>query len=143
LIEEGYRYDSSLFPIARPGYGYPSAPRHPHWLTRAGGALFEAPPATLRLMGVTLPAAGGAYFRLFPYALARAALRQAGAHGHSGTFYLHPWELDPDQPRLGVDPLTRARHYGGLRGVTRKLERLLREFRFTAIADAPTLADAA
>lgn len=143
LIEEGYRYDSSLFPIARPGYGYRSAPRHASWLQREGGALFEAPPATLRLMGVTLPAAGGAYFRLFPYALARAALRQAGAHGHSGTFYLHPWELDPDQPRLGVDPLTRARHYGGLRGVTRKLERLLREFRFTAIADAPTLADAA
>jgi len=140
LIEAGYRYDSSLFPIPRRGYGYPGAPRVPHWLERSGGKLYEVPPTTVRAFGLTLPAGGGAYFRLFPYAVVRAALNQAAAQGTPGTFYLHPWELDPDQPRLAVNRLTRVRHYGGLRGVARKLERLLGEFRFTAIASAPSLA---
>jgi len=142
LLEAGYRYDSSLFPVARRGYGYPGAKRAPHWLARGGGRLYEVPPTTLRAFGLTLPAGGGAYFRFFPYAVVRAALNQAAAQGTSGTFYLHPWELDPDQPRMAVSRVTRIRHYGGLRGVARKLERLLGEFRFTAIASAPALAAA-
>ena len=140
LIEAGYRYDSSLFPVARRGYGYPGMPRVPHWLDRQGGKLYEVPPTTMRAFGLTLPVGGGAYFRLFPYAVVRAALNQAAARGAAGTFYLHPWELDPDQPRVAVNRLTRVRHYGGLRGVARKLELLLGEFRFTAIASAPALA---
>lgn len=140
LVEEGYRYDSSLFPIVRRGYGYPGASRSPSWLKRSAGCLFEVPPATLRTFGATLPAGGGAYFRLLPYGLVRAAFNQAARRGTATAFYLHPWELDPDQPRLAVGRLTRTRHYGGLRQVAPKLTRLLSEFRFTAIADAPALA---
>jgi len=135
LVEEGYLYDSSLFPVRRPGYGYPGARRDPYWLERAAGRLAEFPPATLCMGAVCLPAAGGAYFRLFPYALVRAALRQSEARGAPGTIYIHPWELDPDQPRLPVPWLVRLRHYGGLEGTRERLRRLLREFRFVPIAE--------
>jgi polysaccharide deacetylase family protein (PEP-CTERM system associated) len=135
LVEEGYRYDSSLFPITRPGYGYAGGGRDPYWLERAGGRLLEVPPTTLRRAGLNLPAAGGAYFRLLPPVLVRAALRDAERRGQPGTFYLHPWEIDPDQPRFRVPLLTRVRHYGGLAGTWSRLERLVREFRFTSIAE--------
>ena len=134
LVEEGYRYDSSLFPVRRPGYGYAAAPRDPYWIDRPAGRLAEVPPATLRVLGVNLPAAGGAYFRLLPYGLVRAALRDCERRGVAGTFYVHPWEFDPGQPRFPVSPLTRMRHYGGLGRTTGRLERLLSEFRFTSIA---------
>ena len=137
LIEEGYRYDSSLFPVRRPGggYGYPKGSRDPHWLARPSGVLAEFPPSTLEWCGMRLPAAGGAYFRLFPYALVRAALRQSERRGAAGTFYIHPWEIDPEQPRFAVPWSTRLRHYGGLRGTARQLDRLLAEFRFTTIGN--------
>ncbi|PYO66353.1 MAG: polysaccharide deacetylase family protein [Gemmatimonadetes bacterium] len=142
LIEEGYRYDSSLFPVRRPGYGYANGQRDPHWLERPIGRIAEVPPTTLRRWGANLPAGGGAYFRLLPYALVRAALRDCERRGAPGTFYIHPWELDPEQPRLGVSWWTRVRHYGGLRRTLPRLERLLGEFRFTAIAESlPHLAD--
>lgn len=134
LIEEGYRYDSSLFPIRRIGYGYPNGGRDPHWLQRPAGELAEIPPATMRVAGVNVPAGGGAYFRLFPYALVRAALRQSQRRGVPGTFYVHPWELDPEQPRLDVSWLTRMRHYSGLHRTKDRLERLLQEFQFQPIA---------
>lgn len=140
LVEEGYRYDSSLFPIRRPGYGYAEGRRDPHWLDRAAGRLGEVPPATVRLAGVNVPAAGGAYFRLFPYALIRAGLREAESRGVSGTFYIHPWEVDPDQPRIPVPLKTRVRHYGGLSRTVPRLERMLSEFRFDAIAPVLGLA---
>jgi len=135
LIEEGYRYDSSLFPVRRPGYGYPNGHADPHWLERPAGWLAEIPPTTLRWCGLHLPAAGGAYFRLLPYGVVRAALRQCERRGVPGTFYIHPWELDPAQPRVAVSWLTRVRHYGGLRGTARRLEQLLAEFRFVAVRD--------
>lgn len=133
LLEEGYRYDSSLFPVRRPGYGYAGGGRDPHWLERPGGRLLEVPPATLRRAGVNLPAAGGAYFRLLPYGLTAAGLRDAARRGVPGTFYIHPWEVDPDQPRFPVSMLTRVRHYGGLGRTAGRLEALLGEFRFTAV----------
>ena len=135
LIEEGYRYDSSLFPVRRPGYGYPGGRRDPHVLERPAGRLVEVPPATLSCLGVTLPAGGGAYFRLFPYGLVRAALRAAERRGVPATFYVHPWEVDPDQPRLPASWPTRLRHYIGLGRTAARLERLLGEFRFTAVAE--------
>lgn len=140
LVEEGYTYDSSLFPVRRPGYGYPNGRRDPHVIERPSGTLLEVPPATLRRFGANLPAAGGAYFRFFPYAVTRAAFRDCESRGVPGTFYIHPWELDPDQPRLPVSLLTRVRHYWGLRRTADRLGRLLRDFRFTAIRnnlDAP------
>lgn len=135
LVEEGYRYDSSLFPVRRPGYGYPSGRREPYWLARGAGPLAEVPPATLRVAGINLPAAGGAYFRLLPYALVRAALRDAERRGVPATFYVHPWEYDTGQPRFAVPALTRVRHYGGVGRLWSRLERLMQEFRFVSIAE--------
>jgi len=138
LLEEGYRYDSSLFPMRRPGYGYPGGLRDPYWIERPAGKLVEIPPSTVRWCGLRLPAGGGAYFRLFPYGVVRAALLQSQRRGVPGTFYIHPWELDPAQPRFHVPWLTRVRHYGGLRRTGQRLERLLAEFRFTAVQETVT-----
>lgn len=135
LVEEGYSYDSSLFPVRRRGYGYPEGRRDPYWMERPAGRLAEVPPSTLSLWGLNIPAAGGAYFRLLPYRLIRAALRDAERRHVPGTFYIHPWELDPEQPRLDVSWLTQVRHYGGLNKTLGRLQRLLREFRFRPIAD--------
>jgi polysaccharide deacetylase family protein (PEP-CTERM system associated) len=133
LLDEGYLYDSSLFPARHRGLS--GHPPHPHAVERTGGTIVEVPLAAARVGPVSVPAAGGAWFRLFPYALTRRALRQAEERGAPGVFYLHPWEIDPAQPRLDVGPLTRVRHYGGLGGTMRRLERLFREFRFTTVAD--------
>lgn len=133
LIEEGYAYDSSLFPVRRNGYGYVAGERDPYWIERPAGRLAEVPPATLSLGGINIPAAGGAYFRLFPYTLIRAALNAAARRGAPATFYIHPWELDPLQPRLPVPLVPRLRHYTGLRSTRARLRRLLSEFRFRPV----------
>jgi polysaccharide deacetylase family protein (PEP-CTERM system associated) len=135
LLEEGYRYDSSLFPIRRPDYGYPLADTVPHLIARPSGTLLELPLATTEWLGLRLPAAGGGYLRHLPYEVTARAFRDYGERGVSGTFYVHPWELDPGQPRLGgLSWQTRLRHYGGLGRTLPRLERLLREFRFTSVA---------
>lgn len=134
LLEEGYRYDSSLFPIRRRGYGYPAAARVPHLLRRKSGCLAEFPLATTNIFAYPVPAAGGGYLRQFPYGVIRRAFREASDSLQSATFYIHPWEIDPDQPRLRVSSLTRVRHYRGLRSALSRVERLLAEFRFGTIA---------
>ena len=135
LIEEGYGYDSSLFPVRRTGYGYPGGGRDPYWVDRPAGRLLEIPPAVLGRWGMAIPAGGGAYFRVLPYLLTRTALRDCERRGVPGTFYIHPWELDPDQPRIAAPLVTRLRHYTGLGRMPDRLARLLREFRFTAARD--------
>jgi polysaccharide deacetylase family protein (PEP-CTERM system associated) len=134
LLEEGYRYDSSVFPIRRPGYGNPKSPPVPHLLHRASGSLVELPLATTEWHGLRIPAAGGAYLRHLPFALIRRALREHGESGIPAMFYIHPWELDPEQPRLKVPLHTRFRHYRGLRRTQPLLERMLGEFRFRSAA---------
>src|SRR5687768_12225022 len=134
LLEEGFTYDSSLFPIRRSGYGYPGVHPFPHHIVRPGGTLLELPPATTVFAGVRLPAAGGGYFRQFPYALTRRAMLEHGRHRSPGMFYIHPWEVDPGQPRMPVSWLTRIRHYRGLAQTLPRLERLLTEFRFASVA---------
>jgi polysaccharide deacetylase family protein (PEP-CTERM system associated) len=136
LLEEGHRYDSSLFPVRRKGYGYPGGRADYHWVERPVGRIAEIPPSTLQWWRARLPAAGGAYFRLLPYGLVRAAFKQCERLGVAGTFYIHPWELDPDQPRFDVSWRVRLRHYGGLTRTVGRLERLLGEFRFTTIRDS-------
>jgi polysaccharide deacetylase family protein (PEP-CTERM system associated) len=133
LLEEGYRYDSSLFPIRRPGYGYPAAPSGPHDIRRPSGVLHEFPMATLTRFGVRFPAAGGGWLRHLPPGLIRAAIRQHGARGLPAMLYTHPWEVDPDQPRLPLGPIGRLRHYRGLQRTLPRLEGLLAEFRFTSV----------
>jgi polysaccharide deacetylase family protein (PEP-CTERM system associated) len=134
LLEEGYRYDSSLFPIRRRGYGYPAARRVPHLIRRERGRLAEFPLATTSILTYPVPAAGGGYLRQFPYGVIRRAFQEATDRGEPATFYIHPWEIDPDQPRLPVSNLNRIRHYRGLDGTLARVERLLQEFRFGTIA---------
>jgi polysaccharide deacetylase family protein (PEP-CTERM system associated) len=134
LLDEGYCYDSSLFPIRRPDYGYPGTDPVPHLIKRPGGTLLELPPATLDFAGVRLPAAGGGYFRQLPYGLFRRAFRRFTHTGVSAMFYIHPWEVDPEQPRIQVPLLARLRHYNGLERTLPRLERILDEFRFTSVA---------
>ncbi len=134
LLETGYRYDSSLFPIRRMNYGYPKTPPLPHLIHREEGDLIEFPLATTRLGHMHIPAAGGGYLRQFPYAVIRRAFREHEAARIPAVFYIHPWEVDPDQPRLDVPWLTRVRHYRNLDKTAHRIERLLREFRFTSVA---------
>ena len=135
LLEEGYRYDSSLYPVRRRGYGYPAGAPDPWWVERGAGRLLEVPPATLEIGPLRLPAGGGGTFRHLPYGMARAGLREAEGRGAPGTFYIHPWEVDPEQPEIPVPWLTRLRHYGGLGTCGARLQRLLEEFRFRPIRD--------
>lgn len=134
LLEQGFRYDSSLFPIRRRGYGYPNAPRMPHTIKRSRGQLAEFPLATASIAGLTLPAAGGGYLRHLPFSLVRSAFASASRQGVPATFYVHPWEIDEEQPRVPVGALTRMRHYRGLSRTLGRLRSLLTEFQFRSIA---------
>lgn len=130
LVEEGHAYDSSLFPTGlHPTYGYPCE-RDPHHMKLRSGALVEIPPSTLRLPGSNVPASGGAYFRLLPFALVRRALVSAERRDAKGTFYIHPWELDPESPRLPIPWLLRLRVRGTSGNPWTRIGRLLKEFEF-------------
>jgi polysaccharide deacetylase family protein (PEP-CTERM system associated) len=134
LIEEGHRYDASIFPIHHDRYGVPDAPRHAHVLQRAGGTLVEMPASTVRLGRVNLPIAGGGYFRLLPYAWTKWGMGRVNrVEKVPVVFYMHPWELDPEQPRFDVGFATRVRHYGGLSRTAERLAMLLRDFRFDSL----------
>lgn len=140
LLEEGYTYDSSLFAHrSRPASGYPGACTTPHWLQRSCGTLLEIPIAARGWIGVPVPAAGGGYFRHFPYHVTRGAFARATKRQTPSIFYIHPWELDPEQPRVKVSLPTRMRHYAGIRRTAPRLERLLSEFSFTSVARHPSL----
>jgi polysaccharide deacetylase family protein (PEP-CTERM system associated) len=134
LIEEGYVYDSSLFPVRRNGYGFVGGSRDPYRMKRKAGSIQEFPPATLKLGRAVVPAAGGAYLRHLPYGLVDAAIRAAERRGAAATLYIHPWELDVDQPQIRVPVVTRMRHYGGLKRTAPRLRRLLETFAFQSIA---------
>jgi polysaccharide deacetylase family protein (PEP-CTERM system associated) len=133
LLEEGYVYDSSVFPIRRRGYGNPDADPRPHDVVRSGGVILEIPMATREFAGMRIPGAGGAYLRILPFGLTLGTAAAHEARGESGVFYTHPWEVDPDQPRLRVPPLTRLRHYTGLGRMMPRLERLFGAFDFGSI----------
>ena len=135
LLEEGFTYDSSVFPIRRPGYGWPGAPTRPHDIARPHGALLELPMTTISVLGARLPASGGAYLRHFPLWIISRAFQDAAAEGAPGMLYVHPWEVDPGQPRIPVSALTRLRHYGGIAQTLPKLERLMSQFEFGPVRD--------
>ncbi|MYN41492.1 DUF3473 domain-containing protein [Duganella sp. FT109W] len=134
LLQAGYRYSSSIYPIRHDHYGMPDAPRFA-WRPRGEHGLLELPVSTVRLLGRNLPAGGGGYFRLLPYAASRWALRRINSHdGQAGIFYFHPWELDPGQPVLsGISLKTRLRHYLNLRRMEARIDRLLGDFRWGRI----------
>lgn len=135
LAETGYRYDSSVFPIHHDRYGVPNAPAAAHRAVGpAGGTILEVPPLTCRLAGVNWPVGGGGYLRLLPVRVVGRAMRRAARKGRPALLYLHPWELDPDQPALPMPWSARLRHRIGLRRTERKLRWLLARFRFSGLA---------
>jgi polysaccharide deacetylase family protein (PEP-CTERM system associated) len=135
LAEEGYAYDSSIFPICRDRYGVPGAPRHLHRV--AGSPLWEMPPSTISCRGLNVPVAGGGYFRLFPYALTRRAIEHLnGEERQPAVVYLHPWELDPAQPRIAAGPLSTFRHYVNLTQTEQRVRRLIDQFAFGPMSAA-------
>lgn len=133
LAEEGFVYDSSAFPIVRPGYGNPGSPRDPYLIHTPSGPLEQYPLATVAVGRLRLPAAGGAYLRILPSALVDAAIRGATRRGAPAMCYIHPWEIDAEQPRMPVGLLTRMRHYTGLAQVHARLSRLLAGAAFVSV----------
>jgi len=135
LIEEGYRYDASIFPIRHDRYGIPVSPREPFPIERDVGALMEVPGSTVRVGPLNLPIAGGGYFRILPYAWTRWGIARLNQiEKRPAVFYLHPWEIDPEQPRLPAGWLGRFRHYRNLAKTETRLRALLREFNFGTVA---------
>jgi polysaccharide deacetylase family protein (PEP-CTERM system associated) len=137
LIEEGHRYDASIFPIHHDRYGIPVSAPHAYRIEREGGVLIEVPASVLRMGHFNLPACGGGYFRILPYAWTRWAIRRINdIDRRPAIFYLHPWEIDPDQPRLHGSRLSRFRHYRNLDQTNSRFRRLLSDFRFGSIQTA-------
>ncbi len=140
LADAGYAYDSSVFPVRHDRYGVPGAPRFVHRAVGPGGGkILEIPPSTLRVLGVNWPVGGGGYLRLLPECLVASALKRAQGAGRCGVIYLHPWEMDPDQPVLPMSRPARWRHRVALRRTEKKLTRLLAEFEFRSVAETPGL----
>ncbi|MBW4933415.1 XrtA system polysaccharide deacetylase [Marinobacter sp. F4206] len=135
LCEEGFTWDSSIFPVHHDRYGMPGTPFEPYQLRApSGGLLTEFPLSTCPVGSYRLPIAGGGYFRLFPYWLSRWGLGRINRAGKPFIFYLHPWEIDPEQPRLKVKAFSRFRHYNNLDKCMGRLESLLGDFRFGSVS---------
>lgn len=128
LGELGIKYDSSIFPVLNYRYGIADAPRFPYTIKRGAFEFIEFPISTLKLPGFTMPISGGAYFRIYPYQVTKQAIRSVNRSGQPVTFYLHPWELDPDHPRIDVPRRIALTHYFNLGATERRLRRLLRDF---------------
>lgn len=137
LAKHGIKYDSSVFPVGfHPDYGIRDSPRQPY---KIRDDLWEFPLSTLEIGSRRVPISGGAYFRIFPYAFTRFAIRGVNQEGLPVVFYLHPWEIDPCQPRLRLPWVKKFRHYCNLDKTEARLRMLLSEFQFTTIRDLLTL----
>lgn len=136
LIEEGFQYDSSIFPIFHDRYGIPNAERFIHIIRRQAGEIVEFPPSSVRLAGVNFPVTGGGYFRFLPYPLFRWGLRRINTHENQpAIFMVHAWEVDPDQPLIAGTWSNVWRHRVNLASTESRLNRLLKEFRFAPMRD--------
>lgn len=138
LAEEGFRYDSSIYPIHHDLYGVPGAPRHAYvYQCHNGRALTEIPPPTVRIAGVNFPGAGGGYFRIFPFSYTEWIFRTFERNYRKPVVtYFHPWEVDPEQPRVSASLKSRFRHYTNLGIVAKRLDLLLQRHSFQPIAAA-------
>lgn len=136
IREQGYLYDSSIFPIKHDRYGISDAQRFPHVLNLNGtGTINEFPPSTLRVLGFNLPIAGGGYLRLLPSRLLSLGIKRINeVEKQPAVIYLHPWEFDPEQPKIPAKLATRIRHYINLTTTEKKLRHLLNNFSFTTIS---------
>jgi len=136
IREEGFVYDASIFPIRHDRYGIPTSPRHFYEMEQSAGTLWECPGSTVRLAGTNLPVAGGGYFRLLPYAWTRWGISRVNRlENRPAIFYLHPWEIDPEQPRLPGPRVSRFRHYTNLDKTEERLKKLLHEFQFAPLGN--------
>ena len=136
LCEEGFTWDSSIFPVHHDRYGMPGTPHEPYRLRAPnGGTLIEFPLSTCPLGNYRLPIAGGGYFRLFPYWLSRWGLGRINRSGQPFIFYLHPWEIDPEQPALPATGLSKFRHYNNLEICEQRLKNLLHDFSFCTVKE--------
>lgn len=140
LVEEGFTYDSSIFPVVHDTYGIPDARRFPHDIACAAGNLREFPLTTLNIRGagrqLRLPIAGGGYLRLLPAPLVRRGIEAVNrAEGQPAVLYFHPWELDPDQPRIRAGLKSRIRHYLNLHRTEAKVRHLLENLKFTSMGE--------
>jgi polysaccharide deacetylase family protein (PEP-CTERM system associated) len=140
LADLGYLYDSSIYPVRHDRYGIPAAPRGPFVALGDRGEILEIPPATARVGGVNVPVGGGGYFRLLPWPVMSAALRLSRRDPSAGAtmLYFHPWEFDPDQPRLPLKRASGFRTYVGIRRTRARLRRLLGGRRFVRAVDLAT-----
>lgn len=141
LADLGFDRDSSIFPVHHDNYGIPDAPRFPHYrVLRDGSRILEFPPSTLSSFGVNLPVAGGGYFRLFPYRLTAWAIHRINKNeAQPAMVYLHPWEIDPEQPRIAASWRSRFRHYQNLQSTEKKLLRLLDDFSWAPMSEVLAL----
>ena len=134
LADLGFKYDSSIFPIVHDKYGIKGSPGFPHILeTPNKRTLVEYPLSIFRILGQSIPVAGGGYFRLYPYWLSRYFYQKINQQHAPFVFYMHPWEIDPDQPRVDASLLSRFRHYNNLDKGYQRLSRLLSDFSFTTM----------
>ena len=136
LMKEGITCDSSIFPVHNYRYGIPDAPRGPYYIQLNGKKLLEIPISTCAFCGKNIPMAGGAYFRIFPYWLTKRLIQRVNKQGYPVIFYIHPWELDSDHPRIRLPRRIAATHYYNLKSTEPKLEKLLKDFQFTTMEDA-------
>lgn len=131
LVELGFTFDSSIFPVSHPNYGIPRASRDPYRFKTPSGSIVEFPMTTMELAKMRAPFGGGAYLRLLPYWYTRWGVRYLNEREkRSVCLYLHPWELDPEQPRMSGSLTSRMRHYIGLRNTTMKIRKIIRDFEF-------------
>jgi polysaccharide deacetylase family protein (PEP-CTERM system associated) len=136
LLELGITVDSSIFPIWHDLYGFAGAPRHPFRIVSNGASLIEFPPPTFKLGRWTLPVTGGGYLRQLPLEYQKRCLQSLQQQGQTSLLYIHPWEFDPEQPRLQAPLGPRIRHYRGLSATAERMQNLLKFLRFGTVTEA-------
>lgn len=136
LVDEGFDTDSSIYPTRHDRYGIPGSPKSPHVIQTACGPIREFPGMTASIAGITVPVGGGGYLRLFPWQLTARLMRQIRSANRPLNVYLHPWEVDVDQPRISASLKSRFRHYQNLSTTASKLTRMLSDFRLTTMTAA-------
>lgn len=136
LAESGFEYDSSIFPVYHDNYGISDSRKDIHLIeTNSGNVIKEWPLSVCNFGKLAIPVAGGGYFRLYPYFVTKKLLeRVLKQTGKPIIFYLHPWEIDPKQPRISAGMLSRFRHYNNLDKCEMRLERLLHDFSFSSVS---------
>jgi polysaccharide deacetylase family protein (PEP-CTERM system associated) len=135
LIEEGFQIDSSIYPVHHDRYGIPGSPKLLHIIATRAGQIHEFPGMTCKVAGLTVPVGGGGYLRLFPWAVTSRLLRQIRKEQRPLNVYLHPWEVDVDQPRIAASLKSRFRHYQNLKTMAPKLSKMLTEFRLGTMTE--------